>query len=220
MTMTTTNDDLKSLGLSHLAAKERYGLAMRKYMHMVDPMADEDLFWDLVDQLHTTIKKVLSYGAGRTPQGGCEEFVRSKLFDMSFPHNNGTWDILCRFYKKYEAVKAKYSTLLWSLPGLERGGDGFGDLCDSLPLAGKTILKQVQDGDIANYKHLSKAVYDRFYPQGDLITAPPEEKEKQAKKGTNFILNGENYIGMSICDALTEKFLSLDFMMKARREGE
>lgn len=177
-------------------ANEEYKSAFRAEMRSLKPMTDEDflatmdVFIDCMVDARKHKRDVesavdhLRAGCVFDLNWGCE--APDVFADCSEPVR---WELMARFVKRYEILKATLSKKLWELPGLSRGDDSYGDLIDSLPLAGRAVMDGIFKDDIANYKQLEKALADN--PLKD------------------FILHGENYIEMALERMLEKAFLSV-----------
>lgn len=181
-----TEPELIELGNTFTRTKEQYEKAVQAHIRAfaAKPL-DDDNFFDLLGGLQSA----LQYRRLKDSKHGCEEFVRSMCFDRGRQYNNDMmsgWILVARFLGDYQRLVSRLHKKLWSLPGLERGDDGFGDLCDSLPLAGEAVITKVMDGDIANFRQLEAAI--------------PDEAMRK------FTLHGENYIRMFIEEFLVEKY--------------
>lgn len=151
-------------------------------------------FWQVIPSL---AKRVLS---DRDIEPAMHNFMCNNVYqsygdcaepfeDLSSPV---AWELAVRFLNKYEEVKSTLHKKCYDLRGLERGDDGYGDLMDSLPLAGKDIVDGLMNDDIATYKQLQEA-----------FTLKNDQPLKK------FILNGENYICMKLEEKLQEAYLAV-----------
>ena len=176
-------------------ANKAYKTAVSAEMRSLKPMDPEE-FWETLACLASNLK------AGKTSVDSamhnfmCNAVYQSygtcpPCFDELSKHF--AWELACRFLRKYEEVKATLSKKMHDMKGLDRGDDGYGDLMDSLPLAGRDIVDAIMSDDIANYKQLEKAL--------------GEVHEKHSLK--KFILDGENYITMKLEEALVKAYLSV-----------
>jgi len=202
-------DTLLKAATDKLNANRAYNAAIREEMRRIEPMADSE-FLAALDRLIEGVKRdrkrgiqsamhnimcnwVYGSGFGDPPDGWPSTPDRS-VMRCDREEEEGAlmlkcWQTSVAFRNRYEGLKSTLSKKLWDLPGLERGDDGYGDLMDSLPLAGRAVLDGIFQDDIANFKQLEKALADN--PLKD------------------FILNGENYIAMKLTEALEQAFLSV-----------
>jgi hypothetical protein len=171
--------------------KKAYGDAFCKNKWALKPL-DTEAFWVVINSFRDNL--VSGLAAGRR--------VESEVHNLMCSYIHGTygqpsvdgwpeeklarWENMVRFLVKYEEVRDTLSKKMYDMKGLEdRGGDGYGDLMDSMPLAGREVVDGVMNDDIANYKQLEKALAEH------------------PLKG--FVLNGENYVRMTLEKVLKEQ---------------
>ena len=195
-------DKLHALALEASAIQARFETAARNYIRTARPavkMTDE-VFWALVGRLVGEIAQFQKRHGGDAVKHACDELVRYECFNQVTTFGrpmldesaeaditSKAWEKMALFARRYGELVAKLHHKLSDLPGLERGDDGFGDLCDSLPLAGAEVIKAIFNGDVANYEQLAAAV---SLPGTGL------------KRPIPFILEGENYVRMMLDEAL------------------
>jgi len=174
------------------AASKAYKEAFKAELRSLKPMETED-FFVVLEALAERVLSDKSRGIGSAMHNFMCNCVYQSYGPCPAPFDDLSkpvaWELMCRFHNKYEEVKATLSKKMWEMKGLERGDDGYGDLIDSLPLAGRKVVESILNDDIANYKQLEKALND------DPLK--------------NFILHGENYIEMKLEEALEKAFLSV-----------
>lgn len=163
------------------AADRAFGKAFRAHLRTFEPL-EISRFWEVVDQLQLHIGRRLSYGGVKD---GAHNLICQEVYQAT--DEMSAWGDMARFLARYEDIKTRLSIKMDRLPGLDRGDDGFGDLIDSLPLAGPEVFIAIMADDVANGKQLDKAVI-----------AHPLAK---------FILEGENYICMTFEKALKKSFV-------------
>lgn len=180
---------LKQARATH-EVEQAYDKAFRENKWALKPL-DAEAFWLIIASFQGNVESGLrmdrrveseahnlmctyvhgSYGNSTVPDWPEEKLAR--------------WENMVRFLVKYEEVKATLSKKMYDMKGLERGDDGYSDLIDSMPLAGREIVSGIMVDDIANYKQLEKALVD--HPLKD------------------FILNGENYVEGALEKVLKEQ---------------
>lgn len=186
--------DILTKAKAKAKADQEFGSAFRAEMHTFKAL-DIDMFWPVVDLLKAKIVSRVRYGTG--VKDGCHNLFCALVYNSSsdtgikgWPEDMlGAWQNLARFITRYEEVKAVLSKKCWDMRGLERGDDGYGDLMDSLVLAGREVFDGIMGDDIATFKQLETALAD--HPLKD------------------FILQGENYICMTFEKTLMKAFLSV-----------
>lgn len=190
--------NLKQLAKAQRDSNAAYEKAFRKEIRSLKPMKLEE-FWEVVpfvvervlkdndvdSAMHNLMCNAVYQSYGKCPPS---------FEDLSQPV---AWELMVRFLNKYEEVKSTLHNKCSDLRGLERGDDGYGDLMDSLPLAGKEIVEGLINDDIATYKQLEAAFVTR------------NEIGKVVSLLQPFILNGENYITMKLEEALQSAYLSV-----------
>jgi hypothetical protein len=164
------------LALRKQKLDEECRTATMRMVYEAEPM-DEGEFWEVLAPFAKELKV-------RGVKSCCHNLMYYNVYSKG--DKAEAWKRMCGFLKRYELFVHELSDKCWDMPGLERGDDGFGDLMDSLPLAGRDVCQGILEGDIANYRQLEKAV-------------------KGLLKG--FILDGENYIAMGISSAVKRAFL-------------
>lgn len=183
--------EILTLARAHSQAKARFVGSFRDFADSVGPL-HVDRFWPMVDALADTIVKRKG-----EPKRSISEWVRARLFDHQFrvvgaespadakQRTVNEWFTIVQFARQYrDVVRALYSACdRW--PDLDMSDDTFGDFLDSLVLHGRRTTEMVINREIATKQALGVR----------LFTHPLE----------NMILrNNENYILMSVHDALIE----------------
>jgi len=193
--MTTTKPEMISIGTQYALLHQQYERECRGYINAVAPLTDED-FWLLIGKLQDDVKYRMN------ADHGCDEFVRSLCFDRSrrnIPKKfrpvdedgqyvrgdelNG-WELAAAFATKYDQILHKIHRALRDV-NMHRGDDGFGDFCDSFPLAGQVAF----DTLISSHR-----------PTCDEIEGLVPEAWKK------FICHGENYIVTTLVNNLIRRF--------------
>lgn len=182
--MSKNKMELLTLASDFGKLKNTFETAVRRHVDDVAPLAD-DQFWPLMEELRTMIGV-----PGTKADAVISEFVRAKLF--SGPRNGdmcATWDMLAAFASAYRKLSNRLGKACFEWPGMGRGDDAYGDLMDSLPLAGPQVIADIFAGNVATGLQLESRL------EGHLLE--------------RFILCGENYINMSLVDALIDKLPSV-----------
>ena len=198
----TTTTEMRELGAAYAKINDTYHRKMLGYLGSFAPMEDMDLFWKMVEMLQKCIRQAWQGDTKRA----CDEFVRAACFN-NYPRE-GTydhvavalqnWETVASFLARYEILKNRLYKVLFDFKGMDRyGDDGFGDLRDAMPLAGRKVVDAIFNGDVANYKQLEAAI--------------PEDWKK-------FCLHGENYIHMHIEEALEEYYFRIVRVREERDE--
>jgi hypothetical protein len=195
---------LKELAKARRESNKAYEVAFRKEIRSLTPMKLEE-FWEVIpflatrvvsdndvdSAMHNLMCNLVYQSYGKCPPS---------FDDLS---SLVAWELVVRFLNKYEEVKSTLHKKCNDLRGLERGDDGYGDLMDSLPLAGKDIVEGLINDDIATYKQLEEA-----------FTLKNDQPLKK------FILDGENYITMKLEEALQSAYLSNIVALEGEEEED
>jgi len=214
------SDTVISLARAKAAADKEYEKAFRAHLRSFKPL-DIDVFWQVLDRFQTEI--INGEKAGRDIESAVHNLTCSLVYRSShgkaitgWPEDQMTaWESLARFLNRYEEVSLALSRKMSEMPNLDRSDDGYGDLMDSLPLAGKEIFTAIMEDDIANNKQLEAA-----------FSAIPREPglEYTAHPLKEFVLEGENYVTSTFEKALLKSFVhvtrDLDEDPYERRSGE
>ena len=172
------------LARAKTAADTAYEQAFRAHLRSFKPL-DTEKFWVILDQFKDEI--IARVNRGTNVKDGAHNLMCRLVHNDDNPLKS--WEDMVRFLSKYEEVSATLSKKCFEMKGLERGDDGYGDLMDSLPLAGRVVVDGIMSDDIANYRQLTKAL-----------------AEHPLKK---FILDGENYVHMTFERVLQKAFTSV-----------
>lgn len=199
---------LQELAKARRESNQAYQNEFLKEVRSLSPMKTEE-FWEVIPFL---AKRVTS---DRDVDPAMHNFMCNLVYQSygdcpdSYDDLSGpvAWELTVRFLNKYVEIKRTLSKKCHDLRGLERGDDGYGDLMDSLPLAGQEIVDGLMNDDIATYKQLEEA-----------FTLKNDQPLKK------FILHGENYIEMKLEKALQKAYLSVSRDLEDdeddRRPGE
>ena len=146
---------------------------------------DTDMFWDIT----ASLSKSLSFhftDSGDAVGMACDHTI----YDIMKGWTEDKAVKAAEFIAFYQDLKNKLSKACFDLRDLGRGDDGYGDLMDMLPLAGRGICE-----DLINHRRIAcdEDLYERVVA---------DHTEKMAKE----ILNGENYITSKLEEAWMDRF--------------
>lgn len=182
------SERVKALARAAAEADTEYRSVFGHYILEFEPL-DIEQFWGVMSRL---VKNIDSSFSVKT---ACHNLMCTFVYSSAMSEVAGwpdeptpAWESAARFFARYQKITSDLCDKCWKMPGLERSDDGYGDLMDALPLAGREIVKGIMEDDIANYKQLEACV------PGPL---------------RDFILNGENYIVISLEDALRKAYQSI-----------
>jgi len=197
---------ITELAATKTAADKAYGEAFRAHVNTFKPL-DPELFWDIIDVFSEEIQSRLKYGSPVADAGHnmfCLFVYQSRSCSDKtvWPDSELLrWEQMARFLARYSEVQKDLCRKMRDMPNLDRGDDSYGDLLDSLPLAGRKVCSDIMEDNIANNKQLEAA----FEGPGMDPRHPLRE----------FILHGENYITMKF-----EKVLMKSFLAVSRRDDD
>lgn len=190
--------DLIELATKAHNADHEYETAFRRFWTQAPPMEMAD-FWAMAKVLLETISKRLGQSQPGSDENvnyeaGLKLFVWNKFFkertEADLPADPvATAQKLASFIRTYRTVCDRYYEAIWSMDGLERGDDSYGDLVDQLPMVGPELYDEVMSGKIEDYYDFSRKILN--------LT------------GTGMcraILHGEKYIKQTIMEE-TQKYL-------------
>ena len=179
----------QAIGLHSLRnkLKENFSLSLDR----VEPFAmDDDKFFEMLDVLSGIMFKSFHK---HKPKKAIDEFYRRSLTGSQ----RFTLEEHCRFITTYKKLNSSMYRIYKDVD-MNRGDDSFGDLIDSLPLAGKNIVEKVLSKELMTVEKLENAVRKEFGCDDDVYP----------HKHASFILDGENYIIMRLVELLFDRLPS------------
>ena len=185
--MTNLNDLMKRrYDISQ--ATNKFDTALRVYVHDVEkvPVLTDDAVWFETNRLVRLIRSGLKFRPTfhSALEYAADEFFRAPLVNA---RTTEVFHELARYVGSYERMKGRIYKALSKVDKVDLGDDSFGDLVDSLPLAGSRICGLLLSGCICYFSEL--------------------ELELDTLSFKKNILNGENYVAMNLMDALNEKMV-------------
>jgi hypothetical protein len=175
---------LKASALAFIKAEDEYRQVFDNYMKTVEPINEAD-FWLMVGDFRTLIYR-------NKHKDECVKLAAREMFrKVLVGESLYKIDDLLGFVVAYARHVRGFYDALFCKDGidLDRSDDGCSDLFDSLVLAGKKVYQDAQAGKLT--------FVDETLPEYlDLAGIP-----KWFKK---FILEGENYCHMRLCDYAEE----------------
>ena len=194
-------------------ARQEYHQAFRDYFDSQVERLDANCFWQLQPVF---VHEVYSYRFGYGRTNGVEQ-AANELFRKPFAEQFTTFggpdvpqytlEDAVRFAKSWREISRQLFDPLLQCTEI-KSSDSYGDLLDSLPLAGQVVVDRCLPADnhsddaIVTYLQLRDAVR-----QSAALKEYPELSP--------FILNGENYIAMNLFEAGRQYFAS-----RASRESD
>ena len=185
--------NVRQAAVAFISAQQFYHEAFRQ--HFDDNVAEltTDRFWMLAP-VFTGCVFTFRFGYGRTngAENAADEFFRkARVRDFrclaSEIEVRYSLDEAISFAKTWSKLKNRLYRPLFDVV-TERSDDGYGDLLDSLPLAGRDVVDMAINRQYTSEPHFIQCVRD---------ACSKREQDDLA----NFILQGENYIAMHLYDA-------------------
>jgi hypothetical protein len=183
-------EKVKARGKRLLLACGRWHNAWVSYFATVQPCDDEKGF-AILDQFRKHVETFV-FGYGRKDVG--VKHAADELFRLTATGQaDYTYDEALAFVVWYDQLKGRIENSIGHL--FDFHGDSFGDLCDSLPLAGREIVERC----LASHKKSGKR-REGFLNEDEISQAITSDKWR------NFC-NGENYVEMALSTQAENWFL-------------
>ena len=159
---------------------------------------DPDTFWAVMDVFVKIVQSRLNmvhFGESNASLLACDELFRQ----CATKEHDFTFDQLLGFGHTWDELSSELHRVLFDIV-TGKGDDGYGDLCDSLPLAGRdaiTVLLKPSENGIDHNNAVRGQIPDNF---------------------RRYIWDGENYFGMHLGDAAKKwfKIMSRDIKPKEK----
>lgn len=172
-------------------AKQAYEAAFRAYFVDEVTLLSDDRFWEMQKVLAWEVVR-FQPGHGRTSgieMATAEVFRKPLAEDYRCLGGDGevppySLDEAVQFAKGCDGLKQRLYQPLFEVVE-DRSDDGYSDLLDALPLAGRELIEQALAREFANHRQFERAIKQ----------ACPDDWLSE------LILRGENYIGMRLYDA-------------------
>ena len=186
-----------------LVAARAYLLAKAKmdnaylgwWVNDVNP-CDDDTGYKLLEEFH---KHVETFYIGYKRHDVGVKHAANELFRRTRTgESTWTYEQVAGFVKWYDRIHHQIGRGIGHL--FDYHGDGFGDLCDSLPLAGKAVIERC----LASHPKSNKPRRDGFLDENEIGQAV---MDALGEKWHKFICNGENYVEMALSDQAKKWFL-------------
>ncbi len=214
--MTATLEVAVAAAMAHSKAQASYKKAFRDYFNSLEVL-DDDTFWKMLDHLRMLL--IERRVNGQALKRAVDELFRLPSFWQGCLRGTcgggkdpgyTTIDAI-RFAKTYDEKKAAlYDPLFDVVTG--RGDDSYGDLLDSLPILGRELYE-----NCVNKKFRNNRAFGAARAKAALAVAPHPQT---AGLLTNFVLNGENYVEMSLFDEAESRFVQYALDMERERQGD
>lgn len=191
--------DLAAAVKQHQALKTKIENGLRQIVSQAQPLDDARF-----DELSICLRNEMldSEKNWKTPERGIDEFCRLGLCEQQPNYGDlvsvYTLDDVVRYLRTYNHKRGQCRTALKDAK-TGRGDDGFGDLCDSLPLLGKEWLDKIK---LIPEQEYTWKIFDR------------EAKEGLDPALYELVFEGENYVSSRLEEKLVE------FLPSAVTHGE
>ncbi len=187
-------DDLTLLAKNMLLAKGSFNKAYISHWHTQKP-TDDETGWKILEVFR---KQIQSYSFDyKRGDVGIEQAAWEIFRLILVGQATYTFEEAVGFVKWYEQLKNKIGKGISGV--FDFHGDGFSDLCDSYPLAGKELVERA----LATNPKSGKPKRDGFLDESEITDSV---QEKQGNQWHKFVL-GENYVERRLEQAAYKAFL-------------
>lgn len=194
--------DARENALLFSKAKSSYHKSFQQLLRSIKPLSD-DRFWELLKHYRNeVIQYVICYKKG-SDSAACE-FFRKSTFEQASGRIDWTFEEALAFIVTYELkAKALYQPLFDTVTG--RGDDGYGDLLDSLLLAGRETFDKCMAKKFFDNEEFEDFVKNAVY--NIVSTTTKVDVSKITIPFQKHILNGENYNQMFLREQAEKYFV-------------
>jgi hypothetical protein len=207
MTETTSIlDGINADAVAFRQAQAKYDKAFR-LLKITTPEIQAADFWPMVDAFRLTILRTMNYRTEGVTEAAADEFMRQASIGES------PWGLpaAVHFALSYDTYKRHaYAGGDRCRFSFDRGDDGYGDLMDAVVLLGREFNERLHASRFYDLKDFNAAVEEQC--------AISSATAAVASRLRTFILQGENYCGMMLCDA-AQKWIALE-AMRGTKENE
>jgi hypothetical protein len=203
-------------------AQARYDKAFRM-LKITTPAMQASDFWPMADAFRLTILRTMNYRTEGVTEAAADEFMRQAAIGES------PWGLpaAVHFALSYDTYKRHaYAGGDKCRFSFDRGDDGYGDLMDAVVLLGREFNEDLHASRFSDLPDFTEAVSDQCHAS---VTAkdfpfqyaddPVGNRTSLASRLRKFILQGENYCGMMLCDA-AQKWIALEAMRGTKEDEE
>jgi len=221
---TTTNilDGIASDAVAFSHARSRYDKAFR-LLRMTTPAVEPEHFWPMADAFRMLVLRTMQHRTEGVSDAAADEFMRQAVIGQS------SWGLpaAVHFAISYGDYQRKaYAGGDGCRFSFGRGDDGYGDLMDSVVLLGREFNERLHAGrfyDLSDFNAAVKERCDSAVTASDFpfqySDAPDSHRAAMASRLRKFILQGENYCGMMLCDA-AQKWIALEAVRGTKEDDE
>ena len=214
-------DQVTAEAIAFRQAKAKYDKAFRM-LKITTPELQAADFWPMADAFRLTVLRTMNYRTEGVTEAAADEFMRQASIGES------PWGLpaAVHFALSYDTYKRHaYAGGDKCRFSFDRGDDGYGDLMDSVVLLGREFNERLRVGRFYDLSDFNKAVDERCHAS---VTAedfpyqysddPVGNRTSLASRLRKFILQGENYCGLMLCDA-AQKWIALE-VMRGNKEAD
>jgi hypothetical protein len=215
-------DGINAEAAAFRQAQAKYDKAFR-LLKITTPEMEPADFWTMADAFRLTILRTMVYRAESVAEAAADEFMRLAAIRQS------QWDLpaAVHFALSYDTYKRHaYAGGDRCRFSFDRGDDGYGDLMDAVVLLGREFNENLYAGRFYDLSDFNKAVDEQCHAS---VTAkdfpfqyaddPVGNRTSLASRLRKFILQGENYCGMILCDA-AQRWIALEAMRGTKEDDE
>lgn len=157
-----TRDEIVRLSLDYLRSRASYSKAIERQIRDTPAMEISEELWGMMSTLLGAIDGSRRFGQDAVKHA-CSRFIWTCTHGSPDGANVAGWTKAASFLVAYRGLTHRAAVALTNLPGIDMGGDAFGDLCDSFPLVSKDLLGQIEDGSIYHYDQLADAIPKKIH---------------------------------------------------------
>jgi hypothetical protein len=223
MTKTTgILDGINADAVAFRQAQAKYDKAFR-LLRITTPEIQAADFWPMVDALRLAILRTMTYRTEGVTEAAADEFMRQASIGES------PWGLpaAVHFALSYDTYKSHAYAGGDKCPfSFDRGDDGYGDLMDAVVLMGRAFNENLYASRFYDLSDFNKAVDEQCHAS---VTAkdfpfqyaddPVGNRTSLASRLRKFLLQGENYCGMMLCDA-AQKWIALEARRGTKENDE
>jgi rubrerythrin len=197
-------DNHVAMARALFVAKAAFSRSMIRLEASLELLSDDE-FWNMLPRYRKAV--LSSIVGGRDTEASAHNF--SCGMELRGEQKAA---IYMRFAKTYENISARLYKPLFET--VERGDDGYGDLLDSLPLAGRAFHEKAATGYFGNEEALAEgvreglreAVTESLRCSWSKTEPTDEQIAERLERAVSHIVNGENYNRMALSEKGREVF--------------
>lgn len=204
------NEQLSAAAKKLRDAEDRYEKVWTQVRVTYATRLDPEVFWSIAARFIRIVQERLGmthFGSSNASKMAAEELFRQNATG----EHNFTFDQLLGFAHTWDELSSELHRILNDIV-TDKGDDGYGDLCDSLPLAGRNaIAKLLEPAKYGIKNNAGVRAIIRSHAINDLVYV-------KASPWQNYIWDGENYITTVLEDAAKKWFKIESRDHKPRKE--